>query len=71
MDVLRTPDERFAHLPGWPFAPRYRDDLPGFEGLRVHHVDEGDAAAPVTANGARRSPLQPWPASDSPAHEQG
>lgn len=23
MDVLRTPDERFANLPGFPFAPRY------------------------------------------------
>ncbi len=49
MDALRTPDDRFADLPAWPFAPSYRDDLPGFEGLRVHHVDAGDAAAPVTA----------------------
>jgi pimeloyl-ACP methyl ester carboxylesterase len=41
MDALRTPDERFAELPDWPFAPRYRDDLAGYEGLRVHYVDEG------------------------------
>ncbi|WP_273185088.1 haloalkane dehalogenase [Hyphomonas adhaerens] len=40
-DALRTPDERFYGLPGWPYAPHYVDDLPGYEGLRVHYVDEG------------------------------
>ncbi len=49
MDALRTADERFASLPGWAFAPRYVDDLPGCEGLRVHYVDEGSEAAPATA----------------------
>ena len=46
MIVLRTPDDRFSDLPGWPFAPRYVQDLPELEGLRVHYVDEGppDAA---------------------------
>ena len=32
MDVLRTPDERFANLPGYPFEPHYaqvpRGDVP-------------------------------------------
>ncbi len=42
MDVLRTPDARFANLPGYPFAPHYVE----VGGLRVHHVDEGPAAAP-------------------------
>jgi len=23
VELLRTPDERFAGLPGWPFTPRY------------------------------------------------
>jgi len=41
IDALRTPDARFADLPDWPYAPHYRDDLPGFEGLRLHYVDEG------------------------------
>jgi pimeloyl-ACP methyl ester carboxylesterase len=41
MTVLRTPDERFANLPGFPFAPHYLDDLTGFANLRVHYVDEG------------------------------
>ncbi len=48
-EVLRTPDERFADLPGWPYAPRYLDDLPGFEGSRLHYVDEGPRDAQVTA----------------------
>ena len=48
MDALRTPEERFADLPGWPCQPRYVDDLPGYEGLRMHYVDEGPADAPVT-----------------------
>ena len=44
MTVLRTPDARFAGLPDWPYAPRYRD----FDGLRMHYVDEGPADAAVT-----------------------
>lgn len=38
MEILRTPDERFADLPGYPFAPNYVE-IDG--GLRVHYVDEG------------------------------
>ena len=45
-DVLRTPDERFNDLPDFPFAPHYLEDLKGYEGLRMHYLDEGppDAA---------------------------
>jgi haloalkane dehalogenase len=48
MDSLRTPDERFADLPGYDFAPHYVE-IPDGEGgtLRVHHLDEGPADAPV------------------------
>lgn len=46
---LRTPDERFAHLAGFDYVPRYREDLPGFEGLRLHLLDEGPRDAPRTA----------------------
>jgi pimeloyl-ACP methyl ester carboxylesterase len=38
--VLRTPDDRFASLPGFAFAPRYLEGLRGYEGLRAHYVDE-------------------------------
>lgn len=37
MAVLRTPDERFAGLPGFPFTPHYVV----VDGLRLHVVDEG------------------------------
>jgi haloalkane dehalogenase len=43
MDVLRTPDERFAALPAYPFAPHYVE----VDGLRIHHVDEGPRDAQV------------------------
>jgi haloalkane dehalogenase len=38
---VRTPDDRFAGLPGFDFVPNYIDTLPGYEGLRVHYVDQG------------------------------
>jgi haloalkane dehalogenase len=42
MKVLRTPDDRFANLPGHPFEPHYVDVADGEDGvLRVHYVDEG------------------------------
>jgi haloalkane dehalogenase len=44
MDVLRTPDERFADLPGYPFEPHYVELA---DRLRVHYVDEGPAGAEV------------------------
>ena len=34
---VRTPEERFANLPGYPFEPHYAL----VEGLRMHYVDEG------------------------------
>jgi haloalkane dehalogenase len=37
MTILRTPDERFAHLPEFPFEPHYVE----INGLRVHYLDEG------------------------------
>ena len=42
---LRTPDQRFANLPGYAFAPHYIDDLKGYEDLRIHYLDEGPADA--------------------------
>lgn len=37
MEILRTPDERFANLPGYNFAPRYVE----VDGLRIHYIDQG------------------------------
>jgi haloalkane dehalogenase len=49
VQLLRTPEERFRDLPGYPWEPRYFDDLPGLKGLRVHYLDEGPPRASVTA----------------------
>jgi haloalkane dehalogenase len=38
---LRTPEERFVNLRDFPYGPVYIDNLKGFEGLRLHYVDEG------------------------------
>lgn len=49
MRVLRTPDERFAALPDFPYAPHYTEieAAPGAS-LRIAHIDEGPrGAAPV------------------------
>lgn len=49
MEFVRTPDERFADLPGWLYAPRYASVPDGEAGsLRMHYVDEGPrTAAPI------------------------
>lgn len=43
MQTLRTPDDRFAELPGFAFAPRYME----IGALRLHYLDEGSNSAPV------------------------
>lgn len=44
--ILRTPDDRFASLPGFDYAPHYVADLPGYESLRVHYLDELSTRTP-------------------------
>lgn len=49
MRHVRTPDERFANLPGYSYEPHYAD-IADTEGgrLRMHYLDEGPRdAAPV------------------------
>jgi pimeloyl-ACP methyl ester carboxylesterase len=48
IESLRTPDERFAFMPTFPYEPHYVDDLPGYEGLRLAYLDEGPADAETT-----------------------
>ena len=45
--AVRTPDDRFANLPDFPFAAHYRE----WEGLRLAHVDEGDGQPVVFFHG--------------------
>lgn len=43
MKIFRTPEQRFASLEDYPFAPHYHE----FDGLRMHYVDEGPRDGPV------------------------
>jgi haloalkane dehalogenase len=47
MDVFRTPDERFANLPGWSYEPNYVEA----GGLRLHHIDEGSGSTVLCFHG--------------------
>jgi haloalkane dehalogenase len=46
-EVVRTPDERFAGLPGFPFEPGYRE----LDGLRLGYLDEGEGEPVVFFDG--------------------
>lgn len=45
IEALRTPEDCFSVMPGFPYQPHYVDDLPGFESLRMAYIDEGPADA--------------------------
>jgi haloalkane dehalogenase len=47
MEAFRTPDDRFADLPGYGFEPHYAE----LEGLRLHYVDEGEGRPVVCFHG--------------------
>lgn len=47
MPIIRTPVERFANLPGFPFAPHYVQ----INGLRVHYLDEGSGEVILLLHG--------------------
>jgi haloalkane dehalogenase len=47
IEFVRTPEARFAHLPGFPYAPHYVEDLDGYAGLRVHYLDERPSGTPT------------------------
>jgi haloalkane dehalogenase len=46
-EAYRTPDERFAGLPGWEYEPRYAEQ----DGLRMAYVDEGEGAPILLLHG--------------------
>jgi haloalkane dehalogenase len=49
MKLLRTPEDRFEDLPGYPFEPHYMTIRDRWEqvDIRIHTIDEGKADAPV------------------------
>jgi haloalkane dehalogenase len=46
-EVLRTPEDAFAGLPGYPFEPNYFE----WNDLRMHYLDEGDGKPVVLFHG--------------------
>lgn len=46
-DSVRTPDERFADLPDFPWEPRYLD----WDGIRLARIDEGEGPTVVLFHG--------------------
>lgn len=52
MKVLRTPDERFEKLPGYPFSPNYVEvQLDAESSGRMHYVDEGEGPVVLMLHG--------------------
>lgn len=52
MQVLRTPEERFAEVADYPFAPNYHTwTEPGGTELRMHYVDEGEGPPVLLLHG--------------------
>ncbi len=48
MKILRTPDECFANLKDYPFAPNYTTvQTNDGSALRIHHLDEGPRDGPI------------------------
>ena len=47
MKLLRTADDRFDNLPGYPFEPNYQvvKDRAEDVNIRIHYIDEGDPTA--------------------------
>ena len=45
-EALRTPNERFVGLPGWPWQARFAEPLG--DGLRMAYIDEGPREAQAT-----------------------
>ena len=45
--MFRTPDDRFAELPDFPYEPHYRE----VQGLRLAHIDEGSGEPVVFLHG--------------------
>jgi haloalkane dehalogenase len=46
-DVFRTPDDRFADLPGFTYSPNYVE----VGGLRLHHLDDGSGPTVLCFHG--------------------
>jgi haloalkane dehalogenase len=46
-EAFRTPEDRFADLPDFPYEPRYRE----VDGIRLAHLDEGEGPPVIFVHG--------------------
>ena len=46
-EILRTPDSFFDQLPDFNYKPCYTSDLPGYQGIRIGYIDEGNKDSEV------------------------
>ena len=68
MEILRTPDERFENLPGYPSRPHHAE----VDGVRIHYVDEGPRERRARPPAPRRAVVVvPLPQDDPPARRRG
>ena len=70
MKILRTPDDSFKNLSGYPFKPNYME-IPDGEGkeLRIHYIDEGsDRCGTYTTYAWRTQLVLSIPENDSYYH---
>jgi len=47
MPIIRTPEERFANLPDFPYPPHYLE----IEGARIHYLDQGQGEVVLCLHG--------------------
>src|SRR4030042_1116282 len=47
MPIIRTPADRFANLPEFPYPPHYRE----IEGVRIHYLDQGQGEVVLCLHG--------------------
>lgn len=52
MQIMRTPDDRFEGLDGYPFKPNYTN-VKAADGsdIRIHHIDEGEGPLLICMHG--------------------
>jgi len=47
MPIIRTPEDRFANLPEFPYPPHYLE----IEGVRIHYLDQGQGEVVLCLHG--------------------